>query len=466
MLSLRNRELILAAIANAKYFGCPWVLGADFQIPPDDLQAQFGTVLEQADAYIVATSQPTFRPGGKTHSTIDYFIVSASAKELIQDVCVEPGYEAAPHVAVRLTLRTSIQQRLVEVMRRPKAFPRHKPIGCPRSPVIPRWASPAADDQDKYVAASGPLVSDTSRQEGSQADTWAAPEQASTTIPLEDHDPRLVEERWPSLCTAIESEIGRVCDLVGADGTTDPKYRGHGKEVTVVKRMILPMRSSASLGKLPIRAHALVWIHNRVAELACISQKYHQGRRITAATAKQWEQIMKRLSSRKGLVEVVRKISTQWSDNVDAIAAHTLGSGTNALKGIAAVALYDAASWKEHAQAKAAAAWTAFIQHQVKIGAGISHRLVKRDELPIFDYATVGSGQNRSASPDDVLVQDFAQWRAVWTRLGDSPTAPWRNQLVTQDSDPITAADITAAASSFKHSTAIGVDSFPPRAIG
>ena len=59
-------------------------------------------------------------------------------------------------------------------------------------------------------------------------------------------------------------------------------------------------------------------------------KKYQQGRRIAVATIKQWEHIMKRLSSRKGFVEAVRKISAQWSDNVDAVAAHGLGTGTNA----------------------------------------------------------------------------------------------------------------------------------------
>ena len=131
------------------------------------------------------------------------------------------------------------------------------------------------------------------------------------------------DDREPQ--TAIESEVSRICDLVGANGTIESKYRGHGKEVAIVKRMILPMRSSASLGQLPIRKHALVWLHNRVAELACMCQEYQQGRRIAAATTKQWGHIMKRLSSRKGLVEVVRKISMQWSNNVDAIAAHALG---------------------------------------------------------------------------------------------------------------------------------------------
>ena len=37
VLTLRNRNLVLRAMAVAKSFGCPWILGADFQIPLEEL---------------------------------------------------------------------------------------------------------------------------------------------------------------------------------------------------------------------------------------------------------------------------------------------------------------------------------------------------------------------------------------------------------------------------------------------
>ena len=103
-----------------------------------------------------------------------------------------------------------------------------------------------------------------------------------------------------------------------------------------------------------MRTHSLVWQHNRVTELACISQKYQRGDRIAAAEVKQWGHIVARLTSTKGLPQVVRRIGAEWAKNVDSIAARVLGHDTDVLQGIAAVAMCDAATWKEHAQASAA----------------------------------------------------------------------------------------------------------------
>ena len=178
----------------------------------------------------------------------------------------------------------------------------------------------------------------------------------------------------------------------------------------------------------------------------------------------QWEQIMARLSARKGLAEVVRIINPQWPINVVIVSTHALGTGTNLLKRVAAAALYDAAIWKERALETAAATWMEF--KQIKIGAGTAHRLIKRDEILFPDYTTFGEGQNRTAAPDSILEHDLQQWRRVWTRLGVSPAAPWLDQWVATHSEPLMTDDIMAAASPFKTYTAIGVDGFPPRVLG
>ena len=57
----------MCAIQNP--FGFPWVLGADFEVTPEELQTQVGTVLGEADAYIVATTAKTLRRSKGTHLT-------------------------------------------------------------------------------------------------------------------------------------------------------------------------------------------------------------------------------------------------------------------------------------------------------------------------------------------------------------------------------------------------------------
>ena len=83
---------------------------------------------------------------------------------------------------------------------------------------------------------------------------------------------------------------------------------------------------------------------------------------LPARAIQQWSHIMDRIASGKGLIEVVRKISPQWSTNVDIVLAHTLGEQSDTIMGIAAVALHDAATWKEHAVTQAAAAWSTYAE--------------------------------------------------------------------------------------------------------
>ena len=103
---------------------------------------------------------------------------------------------------------------------------------------------------------------------------------------------------------------------------------------------------------------------------------------------------------------------------------------------------------------------------QLKNGAAAAHRLVKRGAAPAFDTATTGQGQNRIASPQAVLDRDVEEWRAIWERLGDGPSAPWRQrQQEGTPFPPISAQDVAEAAQTFKPDTSIGCDSFSPRSL-
>ena len=315
-LSIRNKGVILSAIARARYFGCPGMIGADFQMPPEVLQSHFGTILDEANAYIVAPNEPTHRPEHGTHRVVDYSIVCAAVKQLILDVAVDLAYEVSPHRAVRLTLRTPKSNLLVEEIKRPRAFPIQKPIGCPRAPVVPEWI----DGQVEDLRAA-------TRQVG----TSANPALVNVTT----------EQAWPALCRAIECELSRVCDTVDHQGMADAKHSGHGAKISTVKRRIMPMRASAVLGKVPICTHALMWLHNRVNELASLATKLQCGQ-LSKASVAQWQRIMNKLADGKGLSGVVRRISPLWSREVDRILLHTPFRDGAVLRGIAAVARHDA----------------------------------------------------------------------------------------------------------------------------
>ena len=75
-----------------------------------------------------------------------------------------------------------------------------------------------------------------------------------------------------------------------------------------------------------------------------MSRKLNALGALPARAVQQWSHIMDRIASGKGLVDVVRRISPQWSANIDTILAHTPGEEADIIMGIAAVALHNAAT--------------------------------------------------------------------------------------------------------------------------
>ena len=77
--SLRNAALKRRAILVAREYGSPWVLAGDFNMTPEQMQANWGNLFEPAGKTIVATFEPTHVPGKGESHTIDYAISSSSA---------------------------------------------------------------------------------------------------------------------------------------------------------------------------------------------------------------------------------------------------------------------------------------------------------------------------------------------------------------------------------------------------
>ena len=87
---------------------------------------------------------------------------------------------------------------------------------------------------------------------------------------------------------------------------------------------------------------------------------------LSARSVQQWSHFTDRIVSGKGIVELVRKMSPQWGANVDIVLAHPLGEQSDTITRIAAVALHDVATWKEHAVTQAAASWSTYAEQQIR----------------------------------------------------------------------------------------------------
>ena len=82
----------------------------------------------------------------------------------------------------------------------------------------------------------------------------------------------MLEQQWPSLTHAVETELCRAHDLVDKVGLAHSKYSGRGRGVRTAWRLALPKRASAPLGKVCLSAHALMWLAKRLDEIIAISK--------------------------------------------------------------------------------------------------------------------------------------------------------------------------------------------------
>ena len=440
-MTVRNRSLLTHAVALATGTGSPWIVGGDFNMTPDEVGEGASNLLEKANAYIVATGRPTHHPGSGLPRTLDFVICSSLMRPWIEKVYIDDGINLAPHRAVGVTVRASVTNFLVRALRAPASFPRVKPIGCARAPVVPQWStSPPPPSRER-----------SSNGEGSG---YASPSKAC------------VAAQWPALVHAIETELCRITDNVDQYGYAAAQFAGRARGVSTAFKLALPMKASASIGKVDMDSHALMWLAIRVEELAAISAQIDDSKQVAHLAWRQWHGIMRKIRAPRGLVEQVRRISLDWLDIIRGLRRVAPGGDTEFLRCVARQARTQAKRRKSEVAGFRSASWKKFVASQLKNGAAITHRLTKRDGASINDTATVSREHGRSAAAQDVVEHDLREWRAIWTRLGDKPTAPWRSEDVASDElPPLGGNDIVKAAASFSSTTSVGCDTVPPRAM-
>ena len=464
-MSARNRGILQKTIALTRSYGSPWIIAGDFNAPPSFMMQHFGEILEEVDAYILAPSEPTHSSKLGTDHTLDYAICSSSVEPWVDSIAVDYGFLASPHKAVRMKLRARAANYLVDTFKRPKPFARHLPIGCARQPVLPVWhESPPVENLPDRPAGGHPGAHQECSSGAAGGHAAAYQNDGSADGRIGEHRNNLVDENWHALCHAMETELCRLHGCVTKEGLGAAASTGRSEGLVPMKRFALPMKASAEMGKVSIPVHALVWLETRVKELACISRKIERGHMITPAAARQWQSIMRKIAATRGLPAVIRKLGVEWEEKLESVRLHWPGTDTYTLERVYSIARSTADTMKSDYLEEKATSWKLFVDKQLSSGAASAHRLVKRDAVPCVDATTVGEAERRTASPQAVVNQDLEQWRNIWTRLGNTPTAPWRSYEARLESlPPLTAEDIRRAAKTFKTQTSLGCDSFSPK---
>ncbi len=430
-MSSRNVALVEAALAVASTCGCAWLIGADWNATPKELREAVGRMLDRAGAVVRAPAEPTCYPPTGRPRVIDYFLVDSRIAEAVGEAQVERSVTGSPHRAVRITVRGKEVGGLVQVIRKPRMLPRQRPIGCPRRPLIPLETAGGAAEE----ARSG--------------------EQRQHSL----------DESWRNIAYCIEAELCRECDCVRGDGEPDGRYMGRGDGLQLVRRPLMPPRTSARHGRADARLHRMAWALNRVEELAHLAGRREGGWGEETRRA-QWERVVHALCKRGGCAEQLAQGEEEWADLVNyarSLRGRPMEGGTEAREW--AGKLRQAIDARKKVLAvEGRRVWKAWIKDQVRRGGGALHAFTKRVlEQP---EETVDSGGERSGSPQAHVEADRSEWEKTWQKLRGIATAPWRAERgLAADWEvlpPPTINEMRAAARKFRQYTGVGADLFRP----
>ena len=127
--SCRNQAIMSQIITIVRRLGCLWVLGADFNMEPDELQSH--ELYDELRGLLVAPGRGTCFGRGSWRC-YDYFLVDPRLGGFIVAVEVIEEAHTAPHLPVRLRLKAAKNGLWKRVQVRPRALLTACPVGCPR----------------------------------------------------------------------------------------------------------------------------------------------------------------------------------------------------------------------------------------------------------------------------------------------------------------------------------------------
>ncbi len=237
-MSRRNVGLVEAALAAASTCGGAWVIGADWNVTPKELREATGKLLDRAGAVIRAPPEPTCYPPTGRPRTLDFFLVDGRVGNAVSEAEVETSVVGSPHRAVKITVRGKEVGGLVQMVRKPRMLPRQRPIGCPRRPLVP-----GGREEEGGEVADG------------------------------DGEARDLDTEWRHIAHCMEAELCRECDCVNGDGTPDGRYMGRGHGLQLVRRPLLPPRTTARHGRADAHLHQLTWTLNRMEEIVYLASR-------------------------------------------------------------------------------------------------------------------------------------------------------------------------------------------------
>ena len=128
-LSERNIQVLDALRAQVIGVKGPWMIGADFNMGPEELEAwanSIGGVIVRSSSVTCVGKQ------GVGGSEIDFFIIKAELVYTVERVYVDMEAGTRPHYPVIMEIAAKPRSLMARVFAEPASFPLERPVGCVR----------------------------------------------------------------------------------------------------------------------------------------------------------------------------------------------------------------------------------------------------------------------------------------------------------------------------------------------
>ncbi len=386
----RNVALVGKALEVAAAGGCAWVIGGDFNATPSELMAAIGKMLDRAGAVVRAPERPTCYPAAGRARTLDYFLVDARIATAVSQAEVVEEVRGSPHRAVKVSILGREIGGLVQMVQKPRMFPRMRPVGCPRMPLLPQCGGQGSGEGEGEVT---------------------------------------LEEEWRRIAYCIEGELCRECDLVGGDGGPDRSYMGRGEGMRLVLRPMMPPRNMARHGRADSQLNRLMWVLNRLEELVHLGRRRRGGwgadnRRV------QWERIVFSLLKPDGCTRKLAELDAGWVPLLvllEGLRGRPMTGGGGEELGSWATRVREAIDERKGRVAMdRRRAWREWVAEQTRKGGGALHSFTKR----VIEHpeASIVDGGERTGSPQAHVEADRAERDKTWQKLAGIAKAPWRGE--------------------------------------
>ena len=448
-MSDRNLAILHAAGEAARRFGGPFIVGGDFNMSPEQMESQRELLGKMGVKVMAPQGVSCGTTGGG--SVIDYFLVDKRIAGAVVKVEVDHAFDASPHRAVVLRIKSSAPHHVLEVLDQARSFPARRPVTATKAPCEERPAELRA-----LLSSVGEASEDKKRfSEDQQKD---------------------LDEMYSSILLEGERQLCDLFDCVNPDGGYDQRFLGRGAEVTTRMRRAVPKQAGQN-GTAGLEVRGLQLLANRFRELAGVLKAEKRGETdpiLRARRRKHFTDVQASLRRTRGDLSSFLGTTTgsSWSSKVDVAAAVDASSWQ-----VGPVLMKWSLQARELAKEQAALekstglkSWWRWVDDQLRAGASALHKLTKR--AIVADPQPVDSTSGLSLDPQLMVQAEHGKWSKVWLKFQGVASAPWRTfrnwEKLTwaPELPPITTSMLREVAKSYKEFTGRGSEGIHPRWIG